>query len=122
MNKKIKYNGGLVDIDVYNEYTTVYWHNSTGGYSDPKSVGRVDNSDSQYTKKLADLINSGKFEIDNIRRSEVLAKQRLEEASVLANQVIEGESLVEKEPGKPVYVPVKRRRGFFSALRDARRK
>ena len=128
MNKKIKYNGGLVDIDVYTDYTTVWWHNKSDGYN-PKTVGRVQNSEPRYTEKLADLINTGKFEIDNLRKSEALAKKRLEDASMLAKQVIEGENIVEKS-GKPrsynvdlpVYVPVKRRRGFFSALRDTRKK
>ena len=119
-NKKVNHNGGAIEVSVYSDDTYVGWAPQKDAYH-YVILGNVPNDDENYQRKLGELIAKAKALIDNLRVKEELANKRLEEAVAMASLVIDGGVPAEPARAKPVYVPVKRR-GFFSALRDSRRR
>lgn len=118
--KTIAYNGGVVIVDVFSDSTYVTWAARKNAYS-TKTVGSINNDDQNYVERLAGLIAKGKGFIDREREKEVVADQRYAQALELANSVIDGSGAGIVEVAKPQYVPTKRR-GFFAALKDSRKK
>jgi hypothetical protein len=120
MNKKIIHNRGSIEVSVYVDDTYIGWSGSKDAYH-YTTLGSIHNDAPQYSQRLGELIAKAKELIDNLRVREELAAKRLDEAVAMASQVIGEKSAGAVEPAKPTYVPVKRR-GFFSALRDSRRR
>ena len=121
--KQIVHNGGAIEVSVYSDDTYLGWAGSKGAYH-YVILGSIPNDAEDYQRRLGELIAKAKGLIDRLRVKEELANQRLEQAVEMASQVIDGDPPFEVKPieSAPVMRSASPRRGFFSALRDSRRR